>query len=342
MTAISRKHLLALNLLALVLFGVVALVYGMTTERVRPTTPPVPPSAVPSVTGDATALRPMSLLHQWIVVITAFGVKPLYLLVSLGIVIVLWRRTEPDLTALRWGLIWFWVGEQACTANWLRYGGASAGLDYLHQFGMVTGFAFVAWSVMEGLDTRLIRFSAAKERCAALSLCQRCIKYADEPCGFRRLFLFGVPAAAVIALLPLTVDFRLTSYYSEVLGSTVGYSHTMVSQWFELRLCPVLALLFFAASWLVLLFKRNDPVPWSKFLFAAGLGPLAFGTMRMALLGVFSEDLMWFDTWEEWTELLFVLGVAVVLWIFRHGLLANSAERGQAQLSIPAGLPAGH
>jgi hypothetical protein len=96
----------------------------------------------------------------------------------------------------------------------------------------------------------------------------------------------------------------------------------------------VLALLFFAASWLVLLFKRNDPVPWSKFLFAAGLGPLGFGTMRMALLGVFSDDLMWFDTWEEWTELLFVLGVAVVLWIFRHGLLSERPEA--LAVAVPA------
>lgn len=280
-------------------------------------------SARSTKAGDASDWRPMSMLNQWIVVITAFGVKPLYLLVSFGVVIVLWRRTERDLTALRWGMIWFWFGEQACTTNWLAYGGASEGLDYLHEFGMVTGFAFVAWSVMEGLDTRLIHFSAAKERCAALSLCRRCSKYADEPCGFRRLFLFSVPATAVIALLPLTVDFRLTSYSSEVLGAKVCYSHTMISELFELRLCPLLALLFFAASWLVLLFKRNDPVPWSKLLFAAGLGPLGFGTMRMALLGVFSDDLMWFDTWEEWTELLFVLGVAVVLWIFRQGLLAK-------------------
>jgi hypothetical protein len=334
MTPLPRKHLLAINLLALALCGAVALGFWMGFERVLALTPPAPQSTAPNVTSDSTALRPMTLLNQWIVVVTAFGVKPLYLLVSLGVVIVLWRRTEPDLTALRWGMIWFWAGEQACTINWLGYGGASEGLDYLHQFGMVTGFAFVAWAVMEGLDTRLIHFSAAKERCAALPLCHRCIKYADEPCGFRRLFLFSIPASAVIALLPLTVAFRSTSYSSEVLGSKVCYSHTMLSQLFELRLCPVLALLFFAASWLVLLFKRNDPVPWSKFLFAAGLGPLGFGTMRMALLGVFSDDLMWFDTWEEWTELLFVLGVAVVLWIFRHGLLSERPEA--LAVAVPA------
>jgi hypothetical protein len=333
MTPIPRKSLLALSLLALALLGAVAFVYGIASEQVLRIPPLAQPSVVPIITGDLAAPRPMALLNQWIVAITAFGVKPLYLLVSLGVVIVLWRRTEPDLTALRWGMIWFWVGEQACTVNWLGYGGLSEGLEYVHQAGMVTGFAFVAWSVIEGLDARLIHFSGVKERCAALALCRRCIKHADEPCGFRRLFLFSVPASAVIALLPLTVDFRVTSYSSDVLGTRVCYSHTLLSQWFELRLCPLLALLFFAASWLVLLLKRNDPVPWSKLLYAAGLGPLGFGTMRMTLLGVFSEDLMWFDTWEEWTELLFVLGVAVVLWIFRHGLLAERPESPAA----PAG-----
>ena len=307
--------MLVANLLALTLCAGVAL---LCVVMIHP-----PPGTGTAADG---ALRPMSLLNQWIVVLTAFGVKPLYLLASLVVVIVLWRRTEPDLTALRWGLIWFWAGEQACTVNWLGYGGAAEGLDYLHQFGMVTGFAFVAWAVMEGLDARLVHFSAAKERCAALALCRRCSKHGDAPCGFRRLFLFSVPAAAVMALLPLTADFRLTSYGSEVLGAKVCYSHTLLSELFELRFCPMLALLFFVASWLVLLLKRNDPVPWSKLLFAAGLGPLGFGTMRLALLGVFSDNLMWFDTWEEWTELLFVLGVAVVLWIFRHGLLAARPE----------------
>ncbi len=319
MTAIPRNYLVFANLLAMTLCAAISLAY------VAAFTPAPPPPAV----ADAT-LRPMSALSQWIVVLTAFGVKPVYLLVSLGAIVVLWRRTAADLAALRWGLIWFWFGEIACAVNWIAYGGASNALEYLHDFGMVTGFAFVSWAAMEGVDGRLIHFSAANERCAVLSLCRRCIKYADAPCGFRRLFLFTVPASAVLTLLPLTADFRLATYNSKVLGALVCYSHSMTSQLFELRLCPVLALAFFAASWLVLLFKRTDPVPWSKLLFAAGLGPLGFGTMRMALVATFRDDLMWFETWEEWTELLFVLGVAVVLWIFRHGLLAERAQSGAA------------
>ncbi|HEY9173570.1 MAG TPA: hypothetical protein VI136_14890 [Verrucomicrobiae bacterium] len=276
------------------------------------------PDSQPTATS-----RPMSVLKQWIVVITAFGVKPVYLLVSLAVIIVLWRRPAPDLTALRWGLIWFWVGEQACSANYLGYGGQSEFLEYLHNFGMAAGFAFVTWALMEGVDHRLIRFSDAKDRCAALSLCRRCIKYADEPCGLRRAFMFGIPATAVLALLPLTADFKLTTYRCDILGASVCYSHTVASQWFEMRFCPLLALGCFAASWLVLAFKQENPLPLSKLLFAAGLGPLSFGLLRTFLVATFSDDLMWFETWEEWTELLFVLGTAFVLWVFRHGLLTH-------------------
>lgn len=285
---------------------------------------------------SSAAFRPMPVSKQWVVVITAFGVKPVYLLVSFVMIVTLWRRRSPDLVALRWGLIWFWAGEQACTANYLAYGGRSDPLEYLHNFGMVAGFAFVAWAAMEGLDQRLIRFSAAKDRCAALSLCRRCIKYADEPCGLRRLFLFGIPATAVLALLPLTADFKLAAYRSDILGATVCYSHTLASQLFEIRFCPVLALGLFTASWLVLRLKREDPVPLSKLLFAVGLGPLGFSLLRLALVAIFSDDLMWFESWEEWTELLFVVGVACVLWIFRHGLFPHSATSTEPNRGTPA------
>jgi rhodanese-related sulfurtransferase len=287
------------------------------------------PAAAPP--ARPPAVRAMSVPKQWTVVITAFGVKPLYLLLSLAVIVVLWRRTEPDLTALCWGMIWFWGGEQACTANYLLYGGLSDLLEYLHNFGMAVGFAFVGWAAMEGMDLRLIRFTAPKDRCAALSLCRRCIKYTEDPCGLRRLFLFAIPATALLALLPLTADFKLAAYRSDVLGSSVCYSHTMASQLFEMRLCPVLALACFAASWLVLRFKRGNPVAPSKLLFAAGLGPLGFSLLRTFLVATFSDDLMWFETWEEWTELLFVLGTAFVLWVFWPGL----APRPEPASSAP-------
>jgi hypothetical protein len=262
----------------------------------------------------------MALWQQWTVVLTAFGVKPVYLALSLGAIVWLWRRTAPDLVALRWGLIWFWGGEQACTANYLFAGSQSELLEFGHNWGMAVGFGFVAWAAMEGLDRRLIRFSSPTDRCAALALCRRCWKNAEEPCGLRRLFLLAIPASALLALVPLTATYKLTAYSSDVLGTRVCYAHALPSQMFEMRVCPGLALALCVAAWVVLRTRQAAGVPLSKLLFAAGLGPLGFGLMRTAFVAIFSEDLMWYETWEEWTELLFAVGIAYVLWTFRHAL----------------------
>ncbi len=289
--------------------------------------------AVDSVALENLRVCPLGLSQQWLVVLTAFVAKPTYMLLSLALIVWLWRSDATDLAALRRGLVAFLAGESACAVNYLFLGGRSELWEYLHSYGMVVGFSFVGYALLAGVDYRLIHYSAAKDRCAALSLCRACIKYAEVPCGLRRLFLFVIPASALLAVLPLTADFRPAVYRSEVLGASVGYSHTLASQWFETRLCPVWALGAFAASWLVLRFKKEDPVPWSKIFFGAGLGPLGFGLLRTLLVATFREDLMWFETWEEWTELLFVLGVACVLAIFRTGLWRDHPE-------VPAAAPA--
>jgi hypothetical protein len=79
-----------------------------------------------------------------------------------------------------------------------------------------------------------------------------------------------------------------------------------------------------AGSWVVLKFKRREPVAGSKILLAAALGPLSFGLLRLFFVSSFTDHLMWFDVWEEITELLFVVGVGVVLWVFRGRLFAPS------------------
>jgi hypothetical protein len=97
------------------------------------------------------------------------------------------------------------------------------------------------------------------------------------------------------------------------------------SQGFENYYCPAMAMLFITASWLVMLLKQDDPVPLAKVLFAAALGPLGFGFMRLFLSGAFADNLLWYVVWEEVTELLFVVAVGYVLWIYRHSLMAKPA-----------------
>lgn len=273
--------------------------------------------------GPAPAFRDTGRFEQWLVVIVAFGIKPAYMLISLLSIIWLWRQRAPDLVALRWGLIAFWLGENACSVNFLIVHGSSDFWEYLHNLGMAVCFSFVTYALLEGTDRRLIKYSPAKDRCAALSLCRACIKYdADVPCGLRRVFTMLLPATVVLAAMLLCADMKPAAYDTAIMGSGVHYSETLSDQLFEIRYCPVLAILLLAASWLVLLFKR-EPVPLAKVLFAAAMGPFGFGLMRLFLAAVFREDLIQYVVWEEITELVFVAAVAFVLLVFRHSLFVK-------------------
>src|SRR5208283_1250422 len=114
-----------------------------------------------------SAFRSTGLFEQWLVAVTAFGIKPAYVLISLATILWLWRQRSPDLVALRCGLIAFWLGENACSVDYLMLQGNSDLWEYFHNFGMTVCFSFVTYALLEGLDRRLIKYSAAKDRCAA-------------------------------------------------------------------------------------------------------------------------------------------------------------------------------
>jgi rhodanese-related sulfurtransferase len=258
-------------------------------------------------------LRPISALEQWLAVLTAFGVKPAYMLLSLVLIIVLWRSAGPDLASLRWGLIGFLGGEAFCAVNYLGCSGQSALMEYLHSYGMVLSFGFTAYAAFEGLDRRLLRYSDPDARCAGLSLCLKCIKYTTAPCGFQRMFLLLIPATLVMAFMPLCVRLKAVSYWTCILGTVFQCSHPLSSQWVEVRYCALAAVALIAAAWAVLLAKGVLGIPLSKVLFAAGLGPLGFGMLRMVLFTAYADNQVWLNVWEEVTELLFIAGVAFAL-----------------------------
>ena len=282
---------------------------------------------------SSAPLRPMSVFEQWLAVLIAFGVKPVYMLLSFVLIVWLWRRRAADLVFLRWGLIWFWLGETGCSIDYLFYARGSDFWEYFHGFGMAAGFAFIAYAALEGIDQRLIKFSPRGERCAALGLCRACEKYTNDPCGLKRLFALMIPALAVVALMPLTAGFVNTSYDALILGSRTHYHHLMSSQLFELRFCPLLAAGLLVTAWLVLMFKRQDPIQASKAWLAAGLGPMGFGILRMALVATFRDRLVWFDAWEELTEFIAIFAIAMVLWVFRFRLFAPvpDGRKGQGE-----------
>jgi rhodanese-related sulfurtransferase len=139
------------------------------------------------------AYRESPSYEQWASVLTGFGVKPFYMALALALAIIVWRSRWPELVALRWGLLAFFVGEAFCAVNFLVFHDDSYMTEFLHSYGMVLCFGFTTWAAFEGMDRWLIRYTDAARPCAALSLCRQCIK--TRRCGLR-------PASAVLPADP--------------------------------------------------------------------------------------------------------------------------------------------
>jgi rhodanese-related sulfurtransferase len=272
-------------------------------------------------------LREAPRFEQWIAVIFGFVIKYAgYMLLALVLIVVLWRVQALDLKALKWGLIFFLLGEASCGANYFIYQESSYLFEYLHSFGMVLSFGFVTFAILEGLDKRIIKVSDAGQRCAALGLCRSCIKYTHAPCGLKRLFIFVIPVCIAISFIPLTVSPYWVSYNTHIFGTLYNYSHSIVYQLFEFRFCPIIAIILFIPALMILLFKKDDPVTPSKVLFAAGSGYLGFSFLRLTFFIPYHDNLVWLTLWEEGTELIYVIGVGITLWNFRHRLFQKEKE----------------
>ena len=131
------------------------------------------------------------LHEQLALVISGLVFKPIYTLLSLALVAVLWRSDAPDLVALRRAMIFFFLGENACAANYWFFDETSYLFEYLHGFGMMLCFGFTTYAFLEGLDRRVLLVTDAGRKCALLPLCGRCIKHSDVPCGVQRLLAIG-------------------------------------------------------------------------------------------------------------------------------------------------------
>ncbi len=264
--------------------------------------------------------QPMPRYQQFFAVASGYGIKPAYTLLSLALVIILWRRTALDLATLRWGLLFFFLGENCCAINYLFFDHLSYFFEYLHSYGMLLAFGFVTFAVLEGVDRRILMLSDPSRKCAALGLCKGCVKHTRHSCGLRQTFLLIIPAAIVLAFIPLCADAQNHSYNTMIFSTFYNYSHPAVQQQLEILYCPVAAIVMLTASLLVLLLKRENPLAYAKLAFAAGAGLLGFAFLRAALFRMFASEMMWAVFWEEATELLFLIGVCAVLWIFRQGL----------------------
>ena len=130
-----------------------------------------------------------------------------------------------------------------------------------------------------------------------------------------------IPLLIVVACMLPTADWHDTAYNTTVFGQFYPYGHLRVFQMYENWVCAAAAVLLLTASLVLVQFPGIPALHRAQILFAAGVGPLGFGLLRVLMGGVYSESQVWFGFWEEMTELLLLAGICFTLWTFRVQLL---------------------
>jgi rhodanese-related sulfurtransferase len=273
-------------------------------------------------TPNQYGFKELSLLDQGAAVLSIAVIKPLYTVLSLVLIWYLWGSKSMDLLALRWGMVFFFIGEAFCGINVIFFDHSSWLSEYFHSYGMVLAFSFAIFAIMEGFDNRMIIYSNPDKKCAALKICNSCYKYKDVDCGVKKLLLILIPIFIALSMIPLLTLFSLESYNSNIFGVLFHNTHPVVFQIYERRILPILAISIFGLAFISIILKENKPLPHlSRILIAGGLGCLGFSMFRLVFVMIFEENLVWFSFWEEFTELIFVMAVIAILLIFRKNLL---------------------
>jgi hypothetical protein len=252
------------------------------------------------------------------------------MVLALAIAILLARRREPDLVLVRRSMAAFFAGEGICALNFVFAAGSSVVLDLLHGLGMVVMGGLLPYGLFVFVDDRVVKLSDPAARCAFQRLCGRCIKQEPVPCAVKRLFLFAAPALAITSLVPLTLPLAPRSFFTTVLSSPTDYSRGLVLLLVEFRVYPLLAAAALLLATLLLLGGKAS-IRRARLPFFSGLGLGSYALLRFFLYEAFAARPVLADLWEETTELLAVLGVAVFLLCFRGPLgLGSPAGRGEA------------
>ena len=264
-------------------------------------------------------------LEQVVTVVTAFIVKPVYMLLALGLGLCLWRRRERDLALLGKGMLLFFAGEALCALRFLGAGPCDP-LELGHGLGMVAMGAWVAWGLLELVDHRVLGYSDPARTCVLGRFCQQCWKRDPVPCGVHRIMRFVLPVLALLCLVPITAMPRPRLLEYVVFGTLVRDESTPLIEIAQMRIYPLFALWLFAVAFVDL---RGGKVGLdrAKAPFFVGMGFLSYALLRFFLQHAFGEAVFWANAWEEVTELATVLTLIWILWVFRAQLALGRPAR---------------
>ena len=263
------------------------------------------------------SLKLASEVEDWGIAIAAYMTKFVYMTLSLLLVFALWNKKSSGFVALFWSMGFFFIGEAICFLNYVFFGDQSLLAEYLHSFGMVASIGFFAYSLFDGLDQRVFKYSDANSKCALLGLCKSCSKYREVSCVIDRLIPVMIIALIVVSIMPLT--FSPFATYPEIgtISLFYNYGASILHHGYEIRYCSIMAIILFSIALLTYILKQQNYITIAKIFTAAGIGHMMFGIFRLTLRMIFIDSITWFTYWEETTELISIAFIGIVLWILR-------------------------
>lgn len=274
-------------------------------------------------------VRPLSLLAQGVVSALAVFVKPLYMMVCLVLIWVLAQAKSTPLRMLFWGLVCFEVGETFCALDYLffSHNRPLAIVDLLHGLGMVAMGVLIPWGLMRLADERVVRYGDTTHSCIIQRFCGECWKQGPVSCGLHRIFLWALPAFALLSLIPLTFAPHPAHYVSQVFNTVVHYGSPIFNDLVELQLYAVIGCICFLVAWFMLHGRGPESTRRAELPFFVGIGFSSFAVFRFFLYEVFRQSMYKADFWEEITETLAMLGLGLMLYVYRKQLNLPKSQR---------------
>jgi rhodanese-related sulfurtransferase len=272
---------------------------------------------------EAKALKPpiieISLLSQLAMTLAAFIVKPVYIVMTFLVIVMLWRKRSRDLVLIRYAMVFFFIGENACSLNYLVASNTSIWLEFVHGIGMVGMFFLLSWGLVVFFDERVVHYLDPERQCVFQRHCKLCWKKENVSCGLHRLAIYLLPALAFTAFIPVTMPLRPFRIIMPVFISDVLWFKDFWNLFLEFRVYPILGALCFIASYFWTR-KGRHALPKAQLPFFLALGFTFYSFFRFGLLLTFNENQAWADLWEESTEFIMVALVMILLLVFKNQL----------------------
>ncbi|MCC7119109.1 MAG: hypothetical protein IT310_11330 [Anaerolineales bacterium] len=237
--------------------------------------------------SEIASLQTLNAPEQLALTASLLTIKPIYLLLSVAILLTLWDKTALPARVLLWGFSALISGELICGAIFSALGRELIISEHVHSYGMMLEFASIAFALIYLIERRVAQTQ------------------------IRPIFAFLALMGILASFLPLAVTPAPGGYHTDLYSVPYLYARFEFNQWVESRALPVATLCFFALA--LFAFLRSKPA-FANICLAVGTGWLAFSFLRLSLGALFAERLVWFEFWEETTQFILISTISFLLW----------------------------